>query len=320
MRPFFSWASPSGPQGRLTTLVFHRVQPRPDPLFPEEPCVERFDQIIGWIGRWFNVLPLDEAVGRLRGGQLPERAAAITFDDGYADNLSCAAPVLQRHGVTATFFIASGFLDGGRMWNDTIIESIRNTTEVELDASFIVAPGRLPLSTAHEKRQAIERILAAVKHLPVALRLEKAEQVREACRATPDRHLMLTSTQLKQLRSAGMGIGAHTVSHPILVMLDGAAARKEIAEGREFLASLLGEPIPLFAYPNGSFGRDYRVDHVEMVRSAGFAAAFSTNWGAASSRSDPYQLPRFTPWDKSRWRFGLRLLKNYKASFPGEGV
>ncbi|WP_163360867.1 polysaccharide deacetylase family protein, partial [Escherichia coli] len=91
------------------------------------------DAILGWLRSWFNVLPLDEAAQRLKDGSLPARAAALSFDDGYADNHDIALPLLQKHGLPCSFFIATGFLDGGRMWNDTLIESIRLSTKPLLD-------------------------------------------------------------------------------------------------------------------------------------------------------------------------------------------
>ena len=118
------WLSPGGAQARLSILIFHRVLPGPDPLQPDVPEAQRFEQILRWVARWFQVLPLDEAVARLAARTLPARAVAITFDDGYADNATVALPVLKRVGFPATFFIATSFLDGGRMWNDTVIESV----------------------------------------------------------------------------------------------------------------------------------------------------------------------------------------------------
>ena len=121
---------------------------------------------------------------------------------------------------------------------------------------------------------------------------------------------MLTPQQVQRLHAAGMTIGGHTVTHPILTRLETAQARREIVEGRERLEELIGERVDLFAYPCGKPGRDYSPDHVAMVRSCGFKAAVSTAWGSAGRGSDLWQLPRFTPWDRERWRFGLRLAQN----------
>ncbi len=305
----FTLASPAGRWGRLSILIFHRVLAQPDPLFPEEADIRRFDEAMHWVKSGFNVLPLDEAVARLKRGLLPARAAAITFDDGYADNLIHATPILQKYGLPATFFIATGFLDGGRMWNDTIIESVRAATRLEINGEFI-GLGRLPIQTINDKRAALDRLIPAIKHLPSAQRIEVVARVAESCQAMLPNDLMLTSNQLRALRNTGMSIGAHTVNHPILTKMDDSAAKREIADSRDFLEGLLGERINLFAYPNGKLWSDYTLIHARIVKSLGFDAAVATNWGVCSTESDPYQLPRFTPWDRSMWRYGLRLLMN----------
>src|SRR5690606_40650122 len=88
--------SGSGQRGKLSTLIFHRVRPTADPTAPRALHAQQFDQMLGWLGEVFNVLPPDEAVERLVRGDLPSRAMVITFDDGYADNAEGAMPVLQR--------------------------------------------------------------------------------------------------------------------------------------------------------------------------------------------------------------------------------
>ena len=105
----------------LSILIYHRVVAQPDPLFPDVVTAEEFDLQMAALTRWFTVLPLGRAVERLRNGTLPVRAACVTFDDGYADNALSALPILLKHGVKATFFVATRFLDGGSMWNDTVI-------------------------------------------------------------------------------------------------------------------------------------------------------------------------------------------------------
>ncbi len=306
----FTLASSAGRCGRLSILIFHRVLIKPDPLFPEEADIRRFDEVMCWVKNWFNVLPLDKAITCLKQGLLPARAAAITFDDGYADNFTHAMPILQKHGLHATFFIATGFLDGGRMWNDTIIESIRGAMVPVIDCAFL-DQGLIPVETVFHKRAALGRLIPAIKHLPSTQRTEAVAQIAESCRVLllPN-NLMLTTNQVCELHNVGMGIGAHTVSHPILSKIDDSAAKKEIADSRDVLEGLLGERINLFAYPNGKFNSDYTQTHVEAVKSLGFDAAVATNWGACSAESDIYQLPRFTPWDRSAWCYGLRLLMN----------
>lgn len=301
--------SPAGHRGRLSVLMFHRVLPRVDPLFPGEADVRRFEEILRWVRKWFDILPLGRAVEHLVVGTLPARALAITFDDGYADNHDVALPLLVRHGLPATFFIAADFLDGGRMWNDTIIESVRRFDGETLDPD-LPGVGQLDLSSIAARRAAVERLLRELKHLPPAVRVEHTERIAKACRATLADNLMMRSTQVRALRAAGMEIGAHTLSHPILAALDAPTAQREIDGGKERLEGLLQEPVDLFAYPNGKPDRDYGAEHVEMVRAAGYKAAFSTAAGAADRASAIFELPRFTPWDRTELRFGLRLVAN----------
>ena len=300
----------TGPFSRcLSILIYHRVVPEPDPLVPEQVCAKEFDWQLAVLGRWFTVLPLREAAARLRGGTLPVRSACVTFDDGYADNVSVAVPILRRRGVPATFFLATSFINGGRMWNDSVIETFRRAQGDTLDARCI-GLDTLNISTIDLRRRAIERVLAALKYLPLE---ERQRRVEEFCADTSHglpSDLMMTAEQVRHLHACDMEIGAHTVTHPILARLDAEQAGNEIRDSKSRLEAITGAPIALFAYPNGKPGRDYRPEHVGMVREMGFEAAVSTAWGVAHAASDPFQLPRFTPWDRTPGKFLLRLLHN----------
>jgi peptidoglycan/xylan/chitin deacetylase (PgdA/CDA1 family) len=298
---------------RLSILIFHRVLPRPDPLFPNELDAERFERQLTLVKACFNLVSLRDAIQGLRQGTLPPRAACITFDDGYADNADIALPILQRHGAVATFFVASGFLDGGRMWNDTVIELIRRAPgQVDLTRAGF---GVLRLASMAERQAAIGTLLGKLKYLPLEQRHDHVELLRELIPVALPGDLMMTSNQVRQLHAAGMEIGGHTVNHPILARLDAAQARREIADGKEALEALIGAPLSSFAYPNGKPGQDYLAEHARMARAIGFDAAVSTSWGAASPASDLFQLPRFTPWDHGHGRFLLRMLQNMRR--PG---
>lgn len=316
MRSLMSLLSPGGSRARLSVLILHRVLARPDPLFPGEIHAQQFDQICAWLAAWFQVLPLDEALRRLPTGQLPRRALAITFDDGYADNHDVALPILKRHGLSATFYVATGFLNGGRMWNDSVIEALRLSPQAQLDLQGTpLAPlGVLELGEAGmdpaRRRRAIDRVIAAIKYRPLAERQDCVQALAERAGAALPLDLMMSSAQVRGLREQGMLVGAHTVSHPILATLTAAQARAEIGGSKDWLEGLLGESVRQFAYPNGKPGEDYLPESVDIVRGLGFDAAVSTVWGAARVSSDLYQIPRFTPWDRSRLRFGLRLAEN----------
>jgi len=292
---------------RLSVLIFHRVLPEPDPLLPGEMHAARFDVLMSHVAHSFQVLTLGEALIARDAGRLPARALAITFDDGYADNAEIALPILQRHGLKATFFIATGFLDGGRMFNDSVIEIFRRTAVQHIDlAEFGL--GILPLATLQQRSAAVDATLRAIKYLDLPDRDAAVARVHELADhpALPN-GLMMRSEQVRQLSLAGMEIGGHTVRHPILRVLPDALAEAEIADGRAALQALTGSPVDVFAYPNGLPGQDYDERHVAMVRRLGFRGAVSTVTGTATNGCDAFQLPRFTPWDRTPGRWMGRL-------------
>ena len=311
IRNLLSWASPRGQAARLSVLIFHRVLPLPDPLFPNEIDARRFDEMCAWVKGWFNVIPLDSAVVGLRDGKLPERAACITFDDGYADNFHVALPILQRHGLTATFFIATGFLDGGRMWNDTIVESVRACKLQILDLGGLGLGAHRVVSIA-EKQAAIAALIGQIKYRSTEDRVTTTRSIAVKAKVDLPDNLMLTSNEVKQMHAAGMQIGAHTVNHPILARLTTDEARLEIQQSKTTLEGLLNDRVSLFAYPNGRPQEDYTAETVEVVRALGFDAAVSTRWGSSMLGSDLLQIRRFTPWDRSKLRFGARMLVNLR--------
>ncbi len=306
-------AAPAGRDSRLTVMIYHRVMRQPDALLSSEPDEREFEARMRNVKSWFNVLPLPEAIMRLQEGTLPDRPLAISFDDGYADNFEVALPVLRRLGLSATFFVATGFLDRGRMWNDTVIETVRRCQGDALDLSAL-GLGRYETSTIEQKQQTIDSLLKHLKYMEDVQRTDVVARIAETCPSPLPHDLMMTSAQVRELHRAGMTIGAHTVNHSILSGLSTIRARGEIAQGREHLYEIVGVPITLFAYPNGKPGQDYGPEHVAMVKELGFSGAVSTAWGAAQTGCDIYQVPRFTPWDRSAWKYGIRLAQNLRRS------
>lgn len=295
--------------GRLSILIFHRVLAEPDPLFPDLPTAGEFETRMRWVREWFNVLPLGSAIDSLYAGTIPSRALSITFDDGYADNVDLAAPILHRLGMTATFFVSTGFVGGGCMFNDRVIEAIRRAGSNVIDLTSL-GLSSYTLDSAGARGQAIESILTGIKHLPQDRRDAVADAIVAAAGSGAPMELMMRPGQLRRLGELGMDIGAHTVTHPILSRVSVATAEAEMRQSKNELEKILGRRVDLFAYPNGVPGQDYGKEHATLARECGFSAAVSTAWGAASTRSDRFQLPRFTPWDRSRLRFGARMLGN----------
>jgi len=313
LRPWLEALSPPGARGRLAILIFHRVHPRRDALFPGEMHAELFRERLQWLQSTFTVMPLAEAVAARARGTLPARALCVTFDDGYADNAQVALPILRELGLHATFFVATGFLNGGRMWNDTVIESVRRAAGPTLDLANL-GLGQHSIDSDDARRGAALALLGRLKYLEPDEREAKVEAIATVAGKVLPHDLMLSSVQLRGLAAAGMGIGGHTVTHPILSRLGASRAKREIADGRDELETIVRQPVRLFAYPNGKPGVDYTAEHVSMVRELGFDAAVSTAWGAARSAHSAFELPRFTPWDTTSFKWGVRLFRNYFAT------
>ncbi len=295
---------------RLSILIFHRVLPAPDPLFPAEMHARQFEACMRAVVKAFRVLSLREAVALLKANRLPSKAMVVTFDDGYADNHDVALPIMRAVGVQGTFFVSTGFLNGGRMFNDTVIECFRSTRLSEVDLSFLGLPV-LPLREVEQKQAAIRQTLPAIKYKPLEQRPQALEALHSALGQPrlPD-NLMMTDAQVGALHKAGMEIGAHTVDHPILTQTPDDQARWQMAQGRSRLEAITGHAVGSFAYPNGVPGRDFDARHVAMARELGFEAAVTTAPGVSRYGADLHQLPRFTPWDRNPSKWLVRLAHN----------
>ncbi|MFM8332651.1 MAG: polysaccharide deacetylase family protein [Candidatus Methylumidiphilus sp.] len=307
--------SPQGEAARLSILIYHRVLPNIDDLLPYEVTADAFDKQLEVLKSAFNVLSLGEAVDRLKLGTLPPRSACITFDDGYADNATIALPILQRHGMPATFFIASAYINGGIMFNDVIIHAVRHSRSDYVNLNQL-GFGEFALNTPSAKRLAISRILFKLRYeTPPELREDTANELAKLASDAPcPTDLMMGTRQLLEMANAGMEIGGHTLRHPILARLSLGNARREIADGKDYLEALLGIKLNFFAYPNGRPGVDYTLEQAELIPLLGFAAALTTSHGTASQNNCLFELPRFTPHSLNSQHFVPALLKNIMFS------
>jgi peptidoglycan/xylan/chitin deacetylase (PgdA/CDA1 family) len=294
--------------GGLLILTFHRVLPEPDPLV-DDPTAQSFSELLDMLASVFRPTTVRDAAARLRTGNLPPRSLCITFDDGYANNFEVALPILQAKGVPATFFVSTGFLGKGCMWNDVVIEAVRGAKR-QMDLREL-GLGTHDVGSPAARRRAVDAILNGIKYLEPQERLRSATGVAELCEVAIPTHLMMEPGEVRGLASRGMEIGSHTVSHPILARLEPSVAEAEISQSKHVLEGIIGARVTSFAYPNGRPSLDYDSAHVEMVRKVGFDAAVSTAWGCARPKSDPYQLPRIAPWDNTLLKYAARMLRSY---------
>lgn len=310
MQTLGSMFAPSGDYAKLLVVTYHRVLEEPDSLLCGEVDAETFTWQMSLLSKLFNVLPLTEAVQRLENGTLPSRAACVTFDDGYADNFDVALPILKEYCIPATFFIVTGVLNGGRMWNDTVIETVRRAKGDYLNLSCIGLNNTL-IKTLEYKRQAITDVINHLKYQDFNKRNDSVNKLAGLVSGSLPNNLMMTTEQVLKLVEAGMDVGAHTVSHPILAKIPLFQATKEIAKSKNELQDIVSREVKSFAFPNGRPRHDYMKIHADAVRDAGFEYSLSTSWGFASKHSDRFQLPRISFWGNGSVNFTFRILKTY---------
>ncbi len=308
-RPIFKLSRLSGgAQAALPILMYHRVLPEHDPLQAETHTARTMDTQFRTLARWFNVMPLDEAAALLAEGRLPPRAVSITFDDGYRDNHDIALPLLQRHGLTATFYVSSGFLNGGTMFHDVMVETVRHAPTGQFDLGLTDATP-VTLSDLPSRVAALDALVRQVKYLDPVQRESLSERLLATLGRNAPHQLMMDDAQVCALTRAGMSVGGHTTQHLILARLDEATAWEEIRSNAEALSSLTGQRITSFAYPNGKPGTDYGQPHVDMVRRAGFANAVSTRSGVGTRGAPRFELPRFVLNETTTAGILMRMLR-----------
>lgn len=297
-----------GPQAALPILMYHRVLERPDPLQGELHLARVMDTQFRTLRQFFNVLPLDEAAEMLTEGRLPPRAVCITFDDGYRDNHDLALPLLQKHGLTATFYVASSYLNGGLIFHDVLIETIRHAATGILDLG-IDGLERLPISDMASRVAAVQHLMGAMKYLPPLQRQQLSERLLDTLGSNAPRSLMMSDEQVRAMSRHGMSIGGHTAHHVILSKLSPEAAREEIVSNQQTLSGLIGKSLRSFAYPNGKPGIDYDAAHVQLVRELGYRNAVSTHSAVGTRQASVHELPRFVLNETTSIGVILRMLR-----------
>lgn len=298
--------------GAPVILMYHRIAvERSDPW---RLCVSpaHFDEQLDALRRHGRILPLAELQRRIVARDAEPGSVAITFDDGYADNLLAAAPLLARHDVPATVFVTTGYLGGVReFWWDELDRLLLEPRSLPRTVTLELPDGPLRLDLGSAVRAGAERIarrwlrrgsasappsgrraayVAAWERL-LALRDADQWRVLEALRAATHRaagpratRRQLTERELHELARGGpVEIGAHTVTHPALPLFPAVEQRDEILGSIDALSELLGTAVRGFSYPHGRFSDDT----VRIVRDAGLDYACATNRPPLEIGTDP---------------------------------
>jgi peptidoglycan/xylan/chitin deacetylase (PgdA/CDA1 family) len=304
---------------RALILLYHRVTSvKPD---PQALCVrpENFEAHLDVVQR----LAGPTALADLRAARGP--SVAVTFDDGYVDNLTDAAPLLEAAGVPATIFVVSGQVGSSSefWWDDlerlllgshALPEAIDLAGErVELSGPRVDAPEWTLLDddAPSARHAAYRQVGKRFRFFDPETRERALEQLRGVAGIPPEArpsHRAVTADELVELAGYScVEIGAHTVRHPSLASLPVEDQRSEIRASKAQLEAMLGTEVRTFSYPYGG-SPDYSADTVREARDAGFALACANVEGLVRRRTDPFELPRFLvrDWDGDEFERRLR--------------
>jgi peptidoglycan/xylan/chitin deacetylase (PgdA/CDA1 family) len=292
--------------GRLLVLCWHNVEGTD--AFASEPGVgtRGITRQFELLARTANVVDLPEAVAALEAGVgLPHRAVAITFDDGYQDNVELAAPILERMSLPATFFLVPEMLSGTvRPWWEDLAWALTGS-----DAAAVEWQGaELPLAGPAQRRT-LERVTADMKRLDERERQwrlqEVIEQVRPGDLGVRPPSPIMGWDGARQLTDMGFTIGAHSSRHSILANESVEAQREDLVAARAALAQGLGQGVDLLAYPNGDLC-DFSEATVLAAQEAGYRAAVTTIAGWNDATTDRFRLRRFVMYPEwQRKGFGI---------------
>ncbi len=219
----------------------------------------------------------------------------ITFDDGYRNNLTHAAPVLREEGAPALFFLTTGYVGSDRtLWNDEVRIRVLDWPEeqIRLPSGGTEAPPPEPSA----RRALADRISGEVKRISAAESEEYLAYLRSRnplkdVQDDPEARAFLTWDEARKLASMGFDVGAHTVEHPILSQTSGGRLVRELRQSKETIERELARPCESMAYPNG-LPRDMNSQVFLETRRAGYRWAFTTSPGWHTPGADPYGIPR----------------------------
>jgi peptidoglycan/xylan/chitin deacetylase (PgdA/CDA1 family)/SAM-dependent methyltransferase len=278
--------------------------------------LELFGEHIAYLRDHCTPIALDDLVQAAAAGAIPERAVAVTFDDGYVDALTTASPILIESGVPATFFVNSDRLDEEheRWWD--ILERVFQGQQA-VPPRLLMRAGsqdvQLATTTATERAAALEALSGAAWPLGAIARGQLVADVlgwSGAAAAARASHRVMTAGEIRTLAAApGHSIGAHTVNHLALTCHDAETKRREIADDKVALARVVGRPVELFSYPYGELDGGT----VAAVRDAGFRAAVTAEAGAVLSGTNRLLLPRVEVTRDVSRRFAQRLDELFAA-------
>lgn len=282
-------APTAGRPTRLLVVGYHNVAPTW--LWPYRPGagLDGFARQVRLLQRVGTIVPLGETLQAMAEGRpVPPRPIALTFDDGYRDNLRQALPVLERLGAPATFFLVPGFLDRtvDPWWERLAWAVTRARAPIAR-----VGPHTLVAGDLHQPSFAA--LLGELKGLDRTRRDAVVQTVVEALDPTGDvgtDRLFMDWDEARMLARRAE-VGSHTATHPILARETPETQHRELEGARRRLQDELGVSADLLAYPNGDRADQDDVA-VDAARAAGHRAAITTVDGFHAGGDDPFRVRR----------------------------
>jgi len=292
----------------VVVLLYHRINSLPeDPYFLAVTPDNFRDQLL-FLKQSFDIVRFGEDWSGLK-----RPSAAITFDDGYADNLIHALPVLEEVGAPATFFVSTGIIGTAEeFWWDELERIVLGDQPFpetfELNDSLF---GKAwPTGSVSDRRKLCGKLHRLMFNIDAERRCTWLGQLRQWAGAGEEGREVNRAMTIEELQSLAnskwVTVGAHTVSHTLLSALPIAEQQREINASKKQLENWLGHEVTVFSYP---FGRrsDYTNDTVNICRKAGFVRAAANFPGQAHKWTDPFQVPRQTVFNWPAARFGKEL-------------
>ena len=303
--------------GGAFILGYHRVYDATGDVY--ENCVspQHFEEHLHQLRQHTNLLSLSSLIGHLNEGSFPERAVAITFDDGYADNLYAAKPLLEKYNVPATVFICTGYA-GREFWWDEV-ERLVTSSQTDQDALQLHVGDNTfrwdprGMRTKAKPDETLPGFRHSLYHFLLSLDVEDQKDAMNTIRnwagissaAQPTIRAMDHTELLRLVEGGLVEVGAHTRHHPMLPKLSYEKQKQEITSSKHDLEAVLGRPVLGFAYPNGRATAEAR----QIVQEAGFTYACTSLQDVVRPGADLYSLTRFWQQDVDGDKFisGLNL-------------
>ncbi|WP_444995800.1 polysaccharide deacetylase family protein [Aliikangiella sp. IMCC44359] len=270
-------------------LMYHRIitDNKAEDPYQLGMCVngKNFNQQIKYLKKKFEILTVSEVVHCLKNKKpLPKNVVSITFDDGYKDNLTNAAPILKNHGIHASLYVATDIFKERVFWWDRTIQIFSEARSSEFSIELKDGPQNFKAN-----RSGLESLL-----LKLWLETEDSKEriiqklLDENPITTDLTHLYLNKSELKQITEQHFEIGAHTCSHPNLELLKDDEIMLELSESKAYLEKILEENVDGFAYPGGYI----RDDSVNLLERAGFKYALTTVSGINRFEQNEFLIKR----------------------------